>query len=76
MIRDDEFTPFEFVTFVLINIFEFDTEEAYDTALRIQDRGHSVVYSADRSIVVTLVDQARKIAETAGQAGFVIESVP
>ena len=60
---NDDFTPMEFVTFLLMKLFDKSQEEAVQIMFKIHNEGQAIIGIYAHSIAETLVDQAMEISK-------------
>ena len=66
ILHNDDFTPMDFVTQVLIHIFRKSEEEATELMLQVHHKGAATVGLYTKEVAETKVHQVKRLAETAG----------
>ncbi len=61
---NDDFTPFDFVVSLLMNIFDYDNEKAYETTMKIHTEGSCVVGTYKYDIAVQKQNDSLYLAKS------------
>ncbi len=62
VLLNDDYTPMEFVVFVLCNIFNMSEEKAYQVMMHVHEKGVGVCGVYTRDIAETKVEQVMQLA--------------
>ena len=63
IMHNDDFTPMDFVVFILVNIFKKKEKEAVDIMLRVHNDGSAIVGVYSLDIAKSKVEEAMDLAK-------------
>ncbi|MEM5877454.1 MAG: ATP-dependent Clp protease adaptor ClpS [Candidatus Aenigmatarchaeota archaeon] len=63
---NDDITPFEFVVQLLMNIFDYDREEAYKTTMKVHVEGKAIVGIFSYEVALQKQHDSLKLAKMFG----------
>lgn len=66
VLHNDDFTPMDFVTEVLIHVFHKTHEEATDIMLTVHHKGRAIVGLFTKEVAVTKTENVKLLAEANG----------
>lgn len=64
-IHNDDFTPFDFVVVVLVNVFAQPVDSAFELTSQIHSKGSAIAGVYSREIAETKIEQLKILAERA-----------